>query len=104
MYLLTDRLAHEAQKQWAEEDQINMVIEECGELIVAIQHLKRGRVGIEAVIEEITDVGIMLDQMETIFQSHLKDAPEVFSRIETQKLDRLKVRVGLSDVNERGEK
>lgn len=47
--------------------QINMAIEECGELIVALQHFRRGRATKADVITEIADVQIMCEQMQELF-------------------------------------
>lgn len=49
------------------ESQIEMAIEECAELIDALCKLRRGRVSPEAVITEIADVQIMIDQLTYIF-------------------------------------
>lgn len=47
--------------------QINMALEEMGELIVALQHRLRGRVSDGPVCEEIADVLIMMEQLSIIF-------------------------------------
>lgn len=47
--------------------QKEMAIEEMGELMVAMNHFKRGRVGVEAVQEEIADVKIVIDQLAIIY-------------------------------------
>lgn len=89
MYLLSTELVKATQK-WPEADRIDMVIEECSELIVAIQHYKRNRVGTEEVIEEMTDVRIMLDQLETILIGNNQYASDMFKLMEEHKLNRLK--------------
>lgn len=43
--------------------QLDMMVEECGEMIVAINHYKRQRVSTERLIEEFADIWIMLKQM-----------------------------------------
>jgi hypothetical protein len=52
-------------KSAVEEDGMQFILdalqEECAELITAISHLRRGRVGIIDVIREAADVQIMLD-------------------------------------------
>ena len=50
-------------EKWGD-TQVDMLIEELAELIDAIQKLKRGRVGVKDVAEEIADVRLMLDQIE----------------------------------------
>ena len=47
--------------------QTDMAIEEMGELIVAINHYRRGRVGMDAVKEEIADVMIAMKQLAMIY-------------------------------------
>ena len=47
--------------------QLEMLVEECAELIVSIKHWTRGRVKDGKVIEEIVDVQIMIDQMKMFF-------------------------------------
>lgn len=42
---------------------LDMMIEECGEMIVAINHYKRQRVSTERLIEEFADIWIVLKQM-----------------------------------------
>lgn len=53
--------------QYGVSSQIDMCIEECSELINAIQKYKRDRVGVDALIDEIADVKIMCRQMEIMF-------------------------------------
>lgn len=57
----------EAITAWGEHAQLDMMIEECSELILAICHLNRGRKdSIEKVKEEAADVSIMLQQLKLI--------------------------------------
>ena len=44
-----------------------MAIEEFSELIVALQHHRRGRCGKATVAEEIADCMIMLEQLKLIY-------------------------------------
>lgn len=53
--------------EWGIEAQTNLAIEEMGELIVAINHYRRGRVGMAAVQEEIADVFIAIKQLAMIY-------------------------------------
>lgn len=48
---------------WGIRDQEDMLQEECGELLVAINHHRRGRVPPEEILEEIADVIFMCDEM-----------------------------------------
>lgn len=59
-----DRLCELALDEWGEEAQRNMVMEELGELIAAINQYHRGRVSRESLAEEMADVHICLRQLE----------------------------------------
>lgn len=54
---------------WGKDVQLNMLQEECAELIAAVNHLRRGRATEAEVCAEIADVQIMLDQMKLVFSS-----------------------------------
>jgi len=85
----------EALDVWGEDSQIEQLIEECSELILALQKLKRDRrfnggsktARIADVLEEIADVKIMIRQIELIFP-----ADEV-KGYENEKLERLRKRL-----------
>ena len=47
--------------------QLDQLCEECAEVIVAVSHMRRGRIAPADIIEELADVEIMLDQMKLIF-------------------------------------
>lgn len=49
--------------KWGVENQLWMVIEECGELLNAIGKMRRERVTREDVITELADVTIMCEQI-----------------------------------------
>lgn len=72
---------------WGYDAQVDMAIEEMGELLVAINHHKRGRVDVSAVQEEIADVKIAVDQLAMIY------GEEGVSEFEKKKLERLKGRI-----------
>jgi NTP pyrophosphatase (non-canonical NTP hydrolase) len=55
-------ICRRAVQKWGAEKQTAMLIEELGELIVAVHHYKRRRVAVESVTEEIADTLIMLEQ------------------------------------------
>jgi hypothetical protein len=66
-------------------NQVLMIIEECSELILAISHYNRGRVRCNAVMEEVVDLTIMLEQARLIY-----DPTDVeFNRIYIEKINRL---------------
>ena len=48
-------------ERWGRAPQLDMVAEECAELIAALNRCKRGRVGREVVAEEAADVYITLE-------------------------------------------
>lgn len=54
-------------REWGIDAQTNLAIEEMGELIVAISHHRRGRVGMDAVQEEIADVMIAMKELAMIY-------------------------------------
>jgi len=73
--------------KWGRTSQIDMLQEECAELIVAINKYKRNNVGtIEAVLEEIADVEIMIDQIKVLLEVN-ELRVDVFKE---KKIDRLK--------------
>ena len=61
-------------KRWGLSLEIDMIVEECAELIVAISHWKRGRAQEGAIAEEIADVEIMCEQLRYIFGNEEIDA------------------------------
>ncbi|WP_298699201.1 hypothetical protein [uncultured Brevundimonas sp.] len=80
---MREEIARQALETWGHSAQIDMVIEECSELILALQHWKRGRVRSDAVASEVADVSIMLSQARIIFGS------EDVDRARDQKIARL---------------
>lgn len=71
---------------YGEEAQENMAVEECAELIQAINKKHRGQE--HNIPEEIADVEIMLEQLKII-----NDCAEETARIKAKKLERLSDRV-----------
>lgn len=87
---MTEREKHilsKAVSAWGIVAQTDLAIEEMGELIVAINHYRRGRVGIEAVQEEIADVIIAMNQMKMMYGASGVEA------IFNQKIERLERRL-----------
>lgn len=80
-------LYKQAIEKWGEMAQINMVFEECGELLTALAQYLRGRVSNPEVVTEIADVQIMMEQMSVLFGQQ-----EVAIEKE-RKLERLKERL-----------
>ena len=69
------------------EGQIDMLHEEVGELLSALNKYKRGRASVEEVVTEIADVQIMCEQMAFIFGS------EAVAAEKERKLIRLQQRI-----------
>ncbi len=57
----------QALEKYGNDKQIFQLHEEMAELTIAINHLKRGRVDKKAILTEIIDVQIMLDQIILMF-------------------------------------
>ena len=77
----------QALTKWGPDAQINMAIEEAGELIVVLQHFKRNRATPTDVCSEIADIEIMAQQLRYIFGSTETDRQKV------RRLDRLQGRI-----------
>jgi len=78
-----DRVYQKAIDLWGTDAQIDMIEEECIELLLAIKRFKRGRGGIENIMEEVADVSIMGEQAEVIFDYSIKDFKNAkFNRLE----------------------
>ncbi len=58
-----DGLYRDAIEIYGIDAQMNLLQEECGELVVAISHYRRGRVTLEKVAEELADVMIVARQI-----------------------------------------
>ena len=74
--------------------QIDMAIEEMGELIVAINHYRRDKINLSPVVEEMVDVDITLNQLKVIF-----DCEAEFEAIRIKKLERVQKKIDLKDNN-----
>jgi len=76
-------LMKQAIHKWGRESQLDMVVEECAELIKAIQKYRRNN-ETNPIVEESVDVELMLEQLKIIFPE-----PELRANIRTEKLARL---------------
>lgn len=72
---------------WGIDNQVFMVVEECGEVLNALAKFKRGRVSKSDVITELADVSIMMEQMATYF------GLEEYINEKERKLKRLRERI-----------
>lgn len=88
---INEELLEKAIDVWGFDDQCEMIIEECLELALALQKLKRLRDDkkqkFDNVIDEIADVKIMITQAQRLFPKDLIDA-----RVD-YKMNRLKERL-----------
>ena len=80
-------LYKEAINKWGKDAQVNMLYEECGELITAVSQFKRGRVGYLDVMTELADVSIMVEQLAAMINY------EDYEAEKDRKLTRLKERL-----------
>ena len=71
--------------------QINMALEEMGELIVALQHELRGRASHVEVCEEVADVQIMMEQLAMMF------GKDIVRKYYESKIKRLEQRLNKED-------
>jgi NTP pyrophosphatase (non-canonical NTP hydrolase) len=67
MIYIDKKLLEQATIKWGEPIQLIMVMEEASELIKEISKYFRGENNRENIIEEVSDVYIMLEQMRIIF-------------------------------------
>lgn len=72
---------------WGIDNQVFMVVEECGEVLNALAKFKRGRVSKSDVITELADASIMMEQMATYF------GLEEYINEKERKLKRLRERI-----------
>jgi len=82
------QLCFKAWTTWGQEKQLDMVIEECAELIHAISKLKRGKIREGKVVEEAIDVYLMLGQLITMI-----GGPILWNKYFKEKTERLKKRL-----------
>lgn len=80
-----DKILRDAVRMYGAPAQLDQFIEELAELIVAINHLRRGRADIEHVLQEMVDVDIMMEQMKIIL--NVKD--DYFDMIKARKINKL---------------
>lgn len=76
--------------KWGTRAQVDMAIEECSELIMALEHFRRGRMGEFALCREIADVINMMGQLRLIF------GPSYVDQAIKSKMERLAERLNSS--------
>lgn len=82
-----EAILRDALDTWGADAQINQCCEECGELIAALNHWRRGRGTCAQSAEEVADNQLMNDQMRLLF------GPQLVDTIYYEKLLRLKKRL-----------
>lgn len=82
------------------ESQTEKAIEEMGELIVSIKQMKKpgaNRLNFVAFLDELTDVKIMIEQLEHLSAKENKEAPDYLTRSYEYKLQRQIMRINQND-------
>lgn len=59
-----NRFYQKATDAWGKNAQVDVVVEELAEAIVAVCHLRRGKCNVDALAGEMADVLIMFEQLE----------------------------------------
>ena len=82
------KIYKEAIAKWGEEAQVNMLNEECGELITAVAQFRRGRTSHHDVMTELADVSIMIEQIATMmnYEDFEKEKDRKLIRLRDEKL------------------
>ncbi len=82
-------LYEQAVKKWGADFQVDMMIEECAELIQSLCHYKRDKVSVQKVYDEFADVEIMSAQMRICFGNYrINQAKELKLLRLKQKIER----------------
>lgn len=82
-------LYERALSKWGVNDQIAMLHEEIGELLVAVGHYRRGRSDTGTVISEVADVRVMLEQLVMMVGATEDEVDAIMSA----KIERLRKRL-----------
>ena len=94
--MIETTLLQQAIDKWGANAQIDMIIEECAELILALQKMKRNygkdfahdEELLKSVCDEVADVRIMTEQAQLLFDKEL-----IHARVD-YKMNRLRERLG----------
>jgi len=82
--------------KWGEEAQYDQAIEECAELIAALKHFKRGRIGTDEIVAELADVSLMIGQLSWMLGN------ERVEQAIREKLQKLEGLLGIPEPTEKG--
>lgn len=76
---ITDRkkIYNDAIEKWGIGPQLNQIVEECAEMIVAVNHFKRGRIGLTELTSELADITIMSEQITYAYELEYKVEKEI---------------------------
>ena len=94
----TEALLAKAIQHYGADGQITVAIEEMAELTKELCKTKRGEMDLDHIAEEISDVGIMIEQLKIIFA-----CPDKIARCRRYKLRRLAQRIYEDEQNGRKE-
>lgn len=86
----TEKLYRISAKSIGKDAVFEYLVEECAELIVAVKHLKRRRISLTKLIQELSDVETMIGQLkelEEVFDW------EIYAKIQKQNFVRLHKRI-----------
>jgi len=85
---MTDReVCALAIKTFGVEHQLGILQEECAEVVVAVSHLRRGRITVKEVLSECADVEIMILQAREIYGDDIVD------QIKAEKINYLQMKI-----------
>lgn len=92
-------LYRRAYRKWGIRAQMLMVVEESAELTKEICKAERkGLINVQAeVTEELVDLEIMVEQLKVILSDHLHSFDGMYMRIQEDKINRLKERLGVDE-------
>ena len=78
-----ENILKQAMNHYGFRDQYNQLTEECGELLAAVNHYIRGKNTNEAVITELADVAIMVEQFahELGYEKYLEERNRKIERL-----------------------
>lgn len=77
-------------EQFGPDMQYDMLIEECAELIQAISHIRRERIGLKDLASEIADVELMIGEIKYMYDAKLTPSYPLTPLIEAEKAKKIK--------------
>jgi NTP pyrophosphatase (non-canonical NTP hydrolase) len=89
--------------EWGERERIDMLYEEIGELIQAVNKFKRNKIKLSDLISEIADVEIMLEQLTVMFDPENGIFVDHVNEEKSRKLTRLNDRLEFHKFNKKND-